>query len=218
MRGVPGGLSEFLQPLQNAGLCVMTPQPSSSGHWTIYMDTPPPLTPVPRSPSELSQITVNGDVGYDGPNGHGPPNGFNGFPPNGPQQQMGYPGGGPPSTRNSQVIGHNGFPIPIPGGPPAAFMGPNGPMMPVNGSNYPGPPIQNGKVHQGPPANKISPSLPEEPEIISIRLSKSNGMGLSIVAAKGVGQDRLGIYIKAVVEGGAAWQDSRLAAGTEAYT
>jgi hypothetical protein len=29
-----------------------------------------------------------------------------------------------------------------------------------------------------------------------IRLAKTQGMGLSIVAAKGVGKDRLGIYIK----------------------
>ena len=61
--------------------------------------------------------------------------------------------------------------------------------------------------------NQQQPPLPEEPELQTIRLSKSHGMGLSIVAAKGVGQDRLGIYIKAVVEGGAAWQDGRLAAG-----
>jgi hypothetical protein len=29
-----------------------------------------------------------------------------------------------------------------------------------------------------------------------LRLAKTQGMGLSIVAAKGVGKDRLGIYIK----------------------
>ena len=96
-------------------------------------------------------------------------------------------------------------------------MGPNGPMKPSNG------PIQgqngpiNGPGYQPPPpASRVSPkNLPEEPEIHSIRLSKTNGMGLSIVAAKGVGQDRLGIYIKAVVEGGAAWQDGRLGAGDQ---
>merc|ERR1719436_1205252 len=55
-----------------------------------------------------------------------------------------------------------------------------------------------------------------EPEVQSIQLVKSNsGMGLSIVAAKGVGKDRLGIYIKAVVEGGAAFHDGRLAAGDQ---
>jgi afadin len=40
-------------------------------------------------------------------------------------------------------------------------------------------------------------------------------MGLSIVAAKGVGQERLGIYIKSVVKGGAAHLDGRLQAGDQ---
>ena len=126
----------------------MTPQPTSSGHWTIYMDTPPPLTPVPRSPSQMSQVTVNGDFdGQQQPNGYPP----NGFPPGQPgPPPMGY---GPPSNRNSQVIGHNGFPVPTSAA--AGFMGPNGPMMPVNGGpNYPsnGPPVlQNGGGKMGPP-------------------------------------------------------------------
>uniref|UniRef100_A0A8C3S5S4 Afadin n=1 Tax=Chelydra serpentina TaxID=8475 RepID=A0A8C3S5S4_CHESE len=44
---------------------------------------------------------------------------------------------------------------------------------------------------------------------------KQNGMGLSIVAAKGAGQDKLGIYVKSVVKGGAADVDGRLAAGDQ---
>jgi hypothetical protein len=57
---VPGGLTEFLAPLQRRGLCIMTPQPTSSGFWTIYMDNflPPSATPVPRSPSEMSQVSI----------------------------------------------------------------------------------------------------------------------------------------------------------------
>ncbi|CAH0556626.1 unnamed protein product [Brassicogethes aeneus] len=43
-------------------------------------------------------------------------------------------------------------------------------------------------------------------------------MGLSIVAAKGAGQERLGIYIKSVVPGGAADRDGRLAAGDQLLT
>ena len=139
IRGVPGGLVEFLAPLQRAGLCVMTPQPTSSGFWTIYLDTPPPLTPVPgqpgpasRSPSEMSQAT---------------------------------------------------FSEPAPA---------NGHHAPSNGQNGGG-----------------------EPEVQTIRLAKTNGMGLSIVAAKGNRNEKLGIYIKAVVEGGAAWQDGRLQAGDQ---
>merc|ERR1719193_1002339 len=76
VRGVPGGLTEFLAPLQQAGLAVMPPQPTSSGYWTIYMETLPPLTPVPRSPSQASQMTMNGaemQGGYDNQNGYGGP-------------------------------------------------------------------------------------------------------------------------------------------------
>uniref|UniRef100_A0A8C1I6P0 Afadin n=1 Tax=Cyprinus carpio TaxID=7962 RepID=A0A8C1I6P0_CYPCA len=55
----------------------------------------------------------------------------------------------------------------------------------------------------------------KEPEIVTVTLKKHNGMGLSIVAAKGAGQDKLGIYIKSVVKGGAADMDGRLAAGDQ---
>uniref|UniRef100_A0A673I0L8 Afadin n=1 Tax=Sinocyclocheilus rhinocerous TaxID=307959 RepID=A0A673I0L8_9TELE len=55
----------------------------------------------------------------------------------------------------------------------------------------------------------------KEPEIATVTLKKHNGMGLSIVAAKGAGQDKLGIYIKSVVKGGAADIDGRLAAGDQ---
>ncbi|XP_037027430.1 afadin isoform X3 [Bradysia coprophila] len=55
-----------------------------------------------------------------------------------------------------------------------------------------------------------------QPEIQQIKLHKnSNGMGLSIVAAKGAGQERLGIYIKSVVPGGAADADGYLQAGDQ---
>ena len=134
VRGVPGGLNDFIIPLQRVGLCVMTPQPTSSGFWTIYMDSSIIATgqeSITPTPSEMSQNSamVNG---------------------NNPQQ-----------------------------------LGPH-----VQGMN--------------------------EPEVQCIQLVKSNsGMGLSIVAAKGVGKDRLGIYIKAVVEGGAAFHDGRLAAGDQ---
>lgn len=61
----------------------------------------------------------------------------------------------------------------------------------------------------------MSNKLPQ-PEVQIIKLHKnSNGMGLSIVAAKGAGQERLGIYIKSVVPGGAADADGRLQAGDQ---
>ncbi|KAF5290937.1 hypothetical protein FQA39_LY14543 [Lamprigera yunnana] len=104
VQGVPAGLADFLQPLQASGLCRLAAQPTSSGHWTVYMNAP-------RPPSALSTT---------------------------------------------------------------------------------------------------------QPEIQIIRLHKAGGgMGLSIVAAKGAGQERLGIYIKSVVPGGAADRDGRLTAGDQ---
>ncbi|ERE82130.1 afadin [Cricetulus griseus] len=64
-------------------------------------------------------------------------------------------------------------------------------------------------------ANNKAQPLRKEPEIITVTLKKQNGMGLSIVAAKGAGQDKLGIYVKSVVKGGAADVDGRLAAGDQ---
>ncbi|KAG5890253.1 hypothetical protein JTB14_030180 [Gonioctena quinquepunctata] len=107
VQGVPPGLADFLHPLQASGLCRLAAQPTSSGHWTVYMSAP-------RPPSALSAT---------------------------------------------------------------------------------------------------------QPEVQVIRLHKSGGgMGLSIVAAKGAGQERLGIYIKSVVPGGAADRDGRLAAGDQLLT
>ncbi|XP_031717572.1 afadin isoform X15 [Anarrhichthys ocellatus] len=55
----------------------------------------------------------------------------------------------------------------------------------------------------------------KDPEVVTVTLKKHNGMGLSIVAAKGAGQEKLGIYVKSVVKGGAADVDGRLAAGDQ---
>ncbi|XP_014344840.1 afadin isoform X3 [Latimeria chalumnae] len=62
---------------------------------------------------------------------------------------------------------------------------------------------------------ELAQPLRKDPEIITVTLKKQNGMGLSIVAAKGAGQEKLGIYIKSVVKGGAADLDGRLAAGDQ---
>ncbi|CAB0005899.1 unnamed protein product [Nesidiocoris tenuis] len=37
VRGVPPGLVDFIAPLQQAGLCRLTAQPTSNGLWTVYM-------------------------------------------------------------------------------------------------------------------------------------------------------------------------------------
>ncbi|XP_053737077.1 afadin isoform X20 [Synchiropus splendidus] len=64
-------------------------------------------------------------------------------------------------------------------------------------------------------ADNVEMPMRKEPEVVTVTLKKHNGMGLSIVAAKGAGQEKLGIYIKSVVKGGAADMDGRLAAGDQ---
>ncbi|XP_015022895.2 afadin isoform X7 [Drosophila mojavensis] len=109
VRGIPTGLVDFLNPLQQQGMCRLAAQPTSIGLWTVYMHQ------------------------------------FN-------------------QARSSSAM-----------------------------------------------SNKLP-----QPEVQLIKLHKnSNGMGLSIVAAKGAGQERLGIYIKSVVPGGAADADGRLQAGDQ---
>uniref|UniRef100_A0A4W6EU06 Afadin, adherens junction formation factor n=1 Tax=Lates calcarifer TaxID=8187 RepID=A0A4W6EU06_LATCA len=63
--------------------------------------------------------------------------------------------------------------------------------------------------------DSLNQPMRKEPEVVTVTLKKHNGMGLSIVAAKGAGQEKLGIYIKSVVKGGAADMDGRLAAGDQ---
>ena len=67
-----------------------------------------------------------------------------------------------------------------------------------------------------PPGPTLVGHGPNEPEVMTIKLIKAGGgMGLSIVAAKGVGKDKLGIYVKAVVDNGAAFHDGRLQPGDQ---
>nr|XP_061798640.1 afadin-like [Nerophis lumbriciformis] len=57
----------------------------------------------------------------------------------------------------------------------------------------------------------------KEPETITVTLKKplNSGMGVSIVAAKGAGQDHLGIYIKSIVKGGPAEMNGLLTPGDQ---
>ncbi|KAG5265812.1 hypothetical protein AALO_G00246660 [Alosa alosa] len=56
-----------------------------------------------------------------------------------------------------------------------------------------------------------------KPDVMMIALKKPlhRGLGLSIVAAKGSGQNKLGIFIKSIVRGGAAHVDGRLTTGDQ---
>jgi len=56
---------------------------------------------------------------------------------------------------------------------------------------------------------------PAHPAPTTLRLAKAGGLGLSIVAAQGPRMPQLGIFIKSVVRGGAAWTDGRLGPGDQ---
>ena len=152
VKGVPSGLTEFIAPLQRAGLCVMTPQPTSLGFWTIYMES-------------FGSGGANNTAGSPNPSEIS----YN------PEQQP-----HPAQMQHLQQMQHQRHL--------------NGPPVPPQGGQQQQP----------------------EPEIQAIRLKKANGgMGLSIVAAKGIGKDKLGIYVKAVVDNGAAYHDGRLEPGDQ---
>ena len=60
-------------------------------------------------------------------------------------------------------------------------------------------------------SSSLDPRHPQQENFILCK--KGGGLGLSIVAARGSGQAEFGIYIKSVVQGGAAYEDGRLASG-----
>ncbi|KAM8834302.1 afadin [Synchiropus picturatus] len=69
-----------------------------------------------------------------------------------------------------------------------------------------------------PSCSPETPSSPaREPEVVTITLRKplNSSMGVSIVAAKAAGHEKLGIYIKSIVRGGPAEMNGRLAAGDQ---
>lgn len=53
VQGVPAGLAEFLLPLQASGLCRLAAQPTSSGHWTVYMTSNRPTSAMSSSQPEV---------------------------------------------------------------------------------------------------------------------------------------------------------------------
>ncbi|XP_061899231.1 afadin isoform X2 [Entelurus aequoreus] len=60
-----------------------------------------------------------------------------------------------------------------------------------------------------------SPSLGARSVKVTLKKALGSGVGVSIVAAKGAGQDHLGIYIKSIVKGGPADTSGQLTAGDQ---
>nr|XP_018669894.1 afadin isoform X2 [Ciona intestinalis] len=77
-------------------------------------------------------------------------------------------------------------------------------------------PIEQNRQASIQPSHSSSDVKSPKPEVISVMLNKrSGGMGLSIVAARGSNEHKLGIYIRSVVKDGAADLDGRIQAGDQ---
>ncbi|XP_072767977.1 afadin [Nerophis lumbriciformis] len=63
--------------------------------------------------------------------------------------------------------------------------------------------------------SRETPSLEARSVTVTLKKALGSGVGVSIVAAKGAGQDHLGIYIKSIVKGGPAETSGQLAAGDQ---
>ncbi|XP_061750135.1 afadin-like [Nerophis ophidion] len=63
--------------------------------------------------------------------------------------------------------------------------------------------------------SRETPSLGTRSVTVTLKKALGGGMGVSIVAAKGAGQDHLGIYIKSIVKGGPADTSGQLTAGDQ---
>lgn len=62
----------------------------------------------------------------------------------------------------------------------------------------------------------MSSKMPQpEIQVVKLTKDKDNNIGVSIVAAKATGQERLSIFIKSIVPGGSADKDGRLQAGDQ---
>uniref|UniRef100_A0A8C4Q001 Uncharacterized protein n=1 Tax=Eptatretus burgeri TaxID=7764 RepID=A0A8C4Q001_EPTBU len=69
------------------------------------------------------------------------------------------------------------------------------------------------------PVQAKDPAEEEEPpaplQVVNIQLQKKQGLGFSIIAAKGRGDVPFGVYVKSLVEGGAAQLDGHLSQGDQ---
>ena len=189
VRGIPAGLQEFVQTLVQARVCHLTIQPTASGYWTIYFINFQPDSLAPQMIQQEYPVNNNEDAMKNQLESSSVKN------MNVPMTDHKQ------SVSNSQIINNQS----------GQFIAPKPPMNNNNNVNN-NIPAQMG-AHK---PNMVPNMMPgyngfntlrtmPEPEVQVIKLQKSNnGIGLSIVAARGTNQSQLGIYIKSVVKGGAA--------------
>lgn len=224
IRGLPAGLEEFIYDLVQANLCRFTIQPTSSGHWTIYLSKQrsPAFNQPLQPPPQISQNTINQaqratpmpaqPINYNTINQHP-------RMPISSQMQLNHniinnqPPRVPLISQPSPQVNMNMINQPqVPSTPqpqvPLHYLQDNGYRIYGNLQGVVRlPKYTSEPVLAIPPQLPMSPPSPysNAPAHAIIKLQKRNGgLGLSIVAARSQRNDKLGIYIKSVVRNGAA--------------
>ncbi|KPM10158.1 Afadin-like protein [Sarcoptes scabiei] len=196
VRGIPAGLQDFIQSLVQARVCSLTTQPTASGFWTIYfinfqadaVNHRQQLSESFQSQEYDNQmITKHGSLAEQNSSS---------------AQFMQIPSSS--DQLSHVVLSGSSTTKPIP-------------SQEIGSSKQPPMPMSTKMMN---PVNNFQTygtiRMMSEPDVQTIKLQKiNNGIGLSIVAARGANQSQLGIYIKSVVKGGAADLDGRLEAGDQ---
>ncbi|XP_022089801.1 afadin-like isoform X2 [Acanthaster planci] len=233
VKNIPNGLQEFLEPLMRAGLARLTVNPTSSGDWTVYlyghnqsMDQGQPRHIQPQhapptqkqqqqappqqqhAPTQLQQRQQQVPPELQQQRQQAPPQLQQQQAPLQQQRQQAPPQlqqrqqHMPPELQQQRQQAPPLLQQQQQASPQQQKQAP--PMSPVMVK----PPPQVRADAKAPPG--------KEPEIFTIQLNKGGSrMGLSIIAAKGVGQEKIGVYVKAVVPGAAAHKDGRIKAGDQ---
>ena len=239
IKGLPAGLLDFLENLQNAGHCWLWQNTQGPGSWKKFMNNKDgssvntPTSPTMGFSTNMSinnsapQTTINNQIVT--------PNINNNLGNLSAPSQMINQNNNPNTT---PVIQNNIIQNPtqnnmIP--PTSPYKASNNNiqqnqqmvqednqfMNNFNNNLHSKPPVppsslqqQQTLVQQQP--QQTQPLQQQQPVVIKLRLNKKNGgLGLSIVAARGPNQQNTGIYVKSVVPGGAADDDGRLNAGDQ---
>jgi hypothetical protein len=182
IKGLPAGLLDFLEQLQNAGLCWLWQNTQGPGSWKKFMIKDQQQLQQQQQPPLIQSQMING------------------------HQQI---------TTTPVLPSNNTAPVSN-NGRSASPMLPRNQQLNVNMDIQQPLQQQNQIIHDDALDNGGEAVMTRpQPQVVKIKLmKKNNGLGLSIVAAKGLNQIT-GIYVKSVVAGGAAADDGRIDAGDQ---
>jgi len=201
IKGLPACLLDFLEILQNSGHCWLWQNTQGPGSWKKFM--------IKEQQNQLQQPTLSGSSSGSSSSSHINNNINNNI--NNMTTIVAQPHTRPAMHSHSDLQnGVNTNQKPQPSSLPVNVQPQQMPPPPTVIAVTT--PTTASKHHM----SSDEAGLASGPTVVKLKLSKkNNGLGLSIVAARGVNQINSGIYVKSVVPGGAADDDGRLDAGDQ---